>query len=106
MTRTRVLRIALIAAVAAAALAVPLLRASSHDVRAQGNSARDDGAQGVGELAGLAVGPKPAFAPGRPQLLSQEASAYRWATVIRPVAAMRTPNGKARAATLSSLTPG
>ena len=105
MTRTRVLRIALIAAVAAAALAVPLLRASSHNVRAQGTSARDDGAQGVGVLAGLAVGPKPAFAPGRPQMLSREASAYRWATVIRPVGAVRTPDGKAPVATLSTLTP-
>ena len=105
MTRTRVLRIALIVAVAAAALAVPLLRAPAHDVRAQGRLAQGDSAQGLGGSTGLAVGPRPAFAPGRPQLLAHQASAYRWATVIRPVAALRTPDGKAPVATLSTLTP-
>ncbi len=105
MARTRALRIALIVAVAAAALAVPLLRTSAHDVHAQGRLAQGDSALGANGVTGLAVGPRPAFAPGQPQLLRHGASTYRWAPVIRPVAALRTPDGTAQVATLSTLTP-
>jgi hypothetical protein len=95
MTRARAVRGALVVAIAAAALAVPLLRTSAHTVRAQGD----------GTVTALGSSPRPAFAPGRPQLLSHDFPAYRWAPMIRPVAALRVPGGDARVATLATVTP-
>jgi lipoprotein-anchoring transpeptidase ErfK/SrfK len=95
MTRARLLRVALVLAIGIAALAVPLLRTSAEDVRPQGD----------GAVTGLVVAPRPAFAPGKPQLLAHEVTQYRWAPVIRPATALRAPGGNASVATLSTLTP-
>jgi lipoprotein-anchoring transpeptidase ErfK/SrfK len=90
-----------IVATAAAAGAV-LLRTSAHDVRAGAEIAA--AGHGDSDVIGLASSPSPAFAPGRPHLLAHDVSTYRWAPVLRPVAALRAPGG-APVATLSTLTP-
>src|SRR5262249_9049336 len=98
MTRARVVRAALLVAVAiAASLAVPLLGTTARDVRHHAATAET-------AVTGLANGPRPAFAPGQPQLLAHGVE-YRWAPVTRPVAALRAPGGAAPVATLSTLTP-
>ena len=95
MKRARLLRVALVVAIVAAAVAVPLLRTPAHDVRAAADSS----------FASLGNGPRAAFAPGRPKLLRHAAAAYRWATVIHRVTALRAPDGGAPLATLTTLTP-
>lgn len=94
MNRARVLRIGPIAAVASAALAAPLLNAPAHGVHA-----------GDGAVSNLDSGPSPAFTPAQPRLLPQRARIYRWATVIRPVTALRAPGGGPPVAALTTLTP-
>jgi L,D-transpeptidase catalytic domain len=95
MMRARVLRVALVAAIATAALAVPLVRTSARDVRVHRG----------GPASSLASSPRPAFAPGRPQLLRDDGATRRWAPVLRPVAAVSTAGGGAAIATLSTMTP-
>jgi lipoprotein-anchoring transpeptidase ErfK/SrfK len=95
MTRARLLRVGLVLAVAAASLAVPMLKTRAHDAR----SARDAAPADLGGVV------RPAFTPGQPQPLSQGVPAYRWAPVIRAVAALRTPGGDAPLTTLSTFTP-
>ena len=95
MRRARLFRIALIVAIVTAAVAVPLLRTPAHNVRAAGDSA----------FANLANGPRPAFAPGRPKLLRHASTAYRWAAVVHRVTALRRPGRSAPLATLTALTP-
>jgi L,D-transpeptidase catalytic domain len=90
-----VLRVALVVAVAAAALALPRLGSQAHGVRVRSNSG----------LPGLGGSPRPAFAPGQPQPLRHNVAASRWAPVIRPATALRAPAGDAPVAPLSSLTP-
>src|SRR5438045_852395 len=94
MTRARLLRVVLIVALAAAAFAVPRLRTPAHAVSATGET-----------LPNLRGGPRPAFAPGKPQLLSHGRAGYWWATVMREVTALRAPGGGGSVATLSTLTP-
>lgn len=102
MMRTRLFRFALmIVAFATVALAVPLLRTRAHEVRAQGNEVR---ATGEGASNGLANSPRPAFAPGRPQLLAHEVS-YKWAPVSRAVTALPRPADGAPLTSLSTVTP-
>ena len=100
MTRARLLRVALVIAVAAAAIAVPLLRAPAHDVTVDNVHVKANPA-----FASLGGDPRPAFAPGQPQLLSRNTPEYVWATVVRPVTAQRAPDGGAPVATLSTRTP-
>lgn len=95
MRRARLLRVVLIVALVTAAVAVPLLRSSAHDV----------GAAGASSFTNLGDGPRPAFVPGRPQLLRHATAVYWWATVIHPVKAMRAPGRDAPLATLTVLTP-
>ena len=101
VTRTRLFRVALVIAIAAAAVAVPLLRAPGHgvDVGVRANAKADNA------VASLGDGPRPAFAPGQPQLLSPNTPEYRWATVRRRVTARRAAADDASVTTLSTLTP-
>jgi L,D-transpeptidase catalytic domain len=82
-------------AILTATLAVSQLAAPAHD----GGARSDNG------LTGLGGSPRPAFAPGSPQLLNHNVTAYRWAPVIRPTTVERAPAGDAPATVLSSLTP-
>jgi hypothetical protein len=81
-------------AVAAAAVAALRPRTPAHEVRAQGR----------GAVTGLASSPRPAFAPGRPQLLPHDVS-HRWAPVTLAVAALPSPARGAPVATVSTITP-
>lgn len=84
----------LVVALAGAAFVVLLLRPSAHNPPAEGKAS----------LPSLGAGPHPAFAPGQPELLQGSKGLSRWATVARPVTALRAPGG-ARLATLSTSTP-
>lgn len=97
MTRGRVVRIALIVAIAVAALAAPQLRSRApvHEVRVQK----------AGPVANLGGSLTPAFAPERPRLLAHGTRRYRWAAVTRAASALRAPGGGPRVARLSTLTP-
>jgi hypothetical protein len=103
VTRTRLFRVALVIAIVAAAVAVPLLRAPAHGAEAGVGIAVH--AKAAPAFPSLGAGPRPAFAPGQPQLLSRNTPEYRWATVLRSVTARRAPAGDAPVATLSTLTP-
>jgi L,D-transpeptidase catalytic domain len=94
MTRARVIRVAAVLAILTAAFTVPRLSSQAHDVRVASPSGS----------TGLSASPRAAFAPGRPQWLSHDAVAYRWAIVLHPVVALRVPGG-APLTTLSTLTP-
>lgn len=94
------LRVALAVPLACAVFVVLLLRPSNHNPPARGAAALRDGPS----VTKLAEGPSPAFAPGRPQLLHRAAAASWWATVARPVAALRAPGGPT-VATLGTFTP-
>jgi hypothetical protein len=95
LTRGAVIRLGLVVALAGAVFVVLLLRPSDHNPPAQGKAA---------SLPSLGAGPRPAFAPGQPQLLQGTGGLALWATVARPVPALRAPGG-ARLATLSTSTP-
>ena len=95
MRRARLLRVAVIIAFVTAAVAIPLLRTTTHNVRAAGD----------GAFAKLGGGPRPAFAPGRPQLLRHAGAGYWWAPVIHPVTAMRAPGRDVPLAPLAVHTP-
>jgi lipoprotein-anchoring transpeptidase ErfK/SrfK len=100
--RGRIVRVAFVLALAAAAVGVPLLRAATCSVEAAPHGAQ------VSEQAtpgGLGAGPQPAFAPGRAQPLVRDGAASWWATVARPVAAVRAPSSDTRVATLATATP-
>ncbi len=90
---------ALVSSLACAVFAVVLLEPSSHSART-----REAGAPRAAALASLGLGPAPAFAPGRPQLLQHVATASWWATVARRVTALRAPGGTP-VATLATSTP-
>ena len=94
MPRGRLFALVL-AVVTAPALAVALLSARAGTV----------GADLGGAATGLGGGPRPAFVPGRPQLLARRETAYRWASVIRPVTARRAPATGAAVAALAARTP-
>jgi L,D-transpeptidase catalytic domain len=94
MTWRGLLRIGLVVSLAAAVFVVLLLRPSAHNPPARGEA----------RLPGLGGGPQPAFTPGRPELLRHAAGASRWATVARPVTALRAPGGSP-VATLATSTP-
>lgn len=82
-------------ALAGAVFVVLLVREPDHNPPAQGKAP---------SLPSLGAGPRPAFAPGQPELLRGTEGLSRWATVARPVTALRTPAG-VRLATLSTATP-
>ncbi len=94
MTRRGVLGVALVVALAGAVFVVLLFRPSAHNPRAQG----------AARLPSLAAGPPPAFAPRQPDLLRRPRADSWWATVVRPVTAMRAP-GARPVATLATSTP-
>ena len=94
MTRARVLRVALIAVVAFAVLAAPLLNPPAHGVHVGGAA-----------VTNLDRGPSPAFSPAQPRLLREGAPIYRWAAVIRPVTARRAPGSETPMAALTTVTP-
>jgi hypothetical protein len=82
-----------------------LLRAPAHPVRAKGGAAKVDLAVTDLAVTDLGAAPRPAFTPGRPRLLRDDATAYWWATVTRQVTARPAPHGGGSVATLSTLTP-
>ncbi|HJS93582.1 MAG TPA: L,D-transpeptidase [Solirubrobacteraceae bacterium] len=84
MTRRGLLRIGLVVSLATAVFVVLLLRPAAHNPRAPSEP----------NLPNLSAGPQPAFAVGRPQLLQRATAASRWATVGRPVTALRAPGGR------------
>jgi L,D-transpeptidase-like protein len=100
MARSRVLRLGLVMVLAAAGFAVLFLSAPGHVVRATREAASGDLA-----FTGLGAAPRPAFGPARPRLLRDDASASRWAIVMRPVTARRAPDRSPAVAALSTLTP-
>ena len=102
MTRARLPRVAPVIAVVAAAVAVPLLSGPAHGVEPH---AADVHTNAASLFASLGASPRPAFAPGRPQLLSRNTPEYRWATVTRPVTARGAPGGGSAVAALSTRTP-
>jgi lipoprotein-anchoring transpeptidase ErfK/SrfK len=63
------------------------------------------GTDAGGAATGLGGGPRPAFVPGRPRLLADREAAYRWAPVIRPIAAQRAPAVGPPVAWLATRTP-
>lgn len=94
MTR-RVLRFAVVVALAVAVLIVLLFKPHAHTVRAEGDAA----------FTPLGGGPRPAFAPRPAQLLRHDATASWWAAVRRPLTARRAPGREPSVATLGMLTP-
>ena len=94
ITRRAVLRVAVVFSLGAAVFVLLLPRPPAHNVRAAGDAT----------VADLGAGPTPAFAPGRPQLLPHAQTVHWWATVVQPVAALRSPDGPPVAA-LAKLTP-
>jgi L,D-transpeptidase catalytic domain len=96
VTRPGFLRVGLVVALAAAVFVVLLLRPSAHDPPARG----------AARLPSLGAGPQPAFAVGRPELLRRATAASRWATVGRPVTALRTPEGSPVARLVTSTPEG
>jgi lipoprotein-anchoring transpeptidase ErfK/SrfK len=94
MTRARVIRVALILAVATAAVAVPMLS----------SQARDVGVRSDGVATNLEAGARAAFTPAQPQLLAHATAAYRWAIVLHTVTALRSP-GSTPVAALSTRSP-
>jgi L,D-transpeptidase catalytic domain len=85
----------MLAGIAATALALAMTSSRAH-------TARRDSSLSV---AGLGGGPNPAFAPGRPRLLRDRETAYRWASVIHPVAALQAPALGPAVASLATRTP-
>jgi L,D-transpeptidase catalytic domain len=102
MTRARLLRVAFVIAIVAAAVAVPLLSGPGHGAKVHAPVVHTNAAS---LFASLGASPPPAFAPGQPQLLSRNMPEYRWATVTRPVIARGGPDGGSAVATLSTRTP-
>jgi L,D-transpeptidase-like protein len=100
VARSRVLRFALVVALAAAVSGILLLRAPAHVLRAKGEAATGDLA-----FTGLGGTPRPAFGPARPRLLRDDATASRWAIVTRPVTARHAPGSGPSVAALSTVTP-
>lgn len=103
MTRRGVVRLALVVPLAGAVFVVLLLRPSAHNPPARGAAAATNLRDGPSVIE-LGDNPAPAFAPGRPQLLRRAVAASWWATVARPVAALRAPGGPP-VATLGTSTP-
>lgn len=74
-------------------------------LRAPAQSGHPERDAGFAGFADLANGPRPAFSPARPQLLGHRAAGSWWATVIRPVTALRAPAGGEPVAGLTTVTP-
>jgi hypothetical protein len=94
--RRGVLRVGLVVSLAAAVFVALLLRPSAHNPRPEDAAV----------LPSLGAGPQPAFAIGRPQLLSRATAAARWATVERPVTALGAPGGPPVARLVTSTPEG
>jgi lipoprotein-anchoring transpeptidase ErfK/SrfK len=96
--RGRLLRVSVVAALATAVFAVLLvLRTPNQNLPAK--------AKAAAAPTNLGAAPRPAFAPGQPELLRHDTAASWWATVMQPVTAVRAPGGAAPVAALGTLTP-